>query len=134
MLELDKRNDVEEKKKTNYRHIIHIGFAVLLLICILVFNEVNSSAVIKTVLLVAGYTYGPLLGLFSFGMFCKRKANDKMIPVICLLAPALTYVISYYLPKVGYDVGNELILLNGGLTFAGLWLISARPAFYAPLQ
>jgi Na+/proline symporter len=134
MLELDKRNDVDEKKKTNYRHIIHIGFAVLLLICILIFYEVNSSAVIKTVLIVAGYTYGPLLGLFSFGMFCKRKINDNVIPVICLLAPALTYVISYYLPKIGYDVGNELILLNGGLTFAGLWLLSSRSASYARPQ
>ncbi len=126
MFELDKKPNLDENKKTKYRHIIHISFAVLLLICILIFNEVNSSAVIKTVLLVAGYTYGPLLGLFSFGMFNKRKVNDKVIPLICVLAPALTYLISYLLPKVGYEVGNELILLNGGITFGGLYLFSKK--------
>ena len=126
MFELDKKDSIDEKKKTQYRHIIHIGFAVLLLLCILIFNEVNSSAVIKTVLLVAGYTYGPLLGLFSFGMFSKRKINDKLIPIICVAAPALTYLIAYLLPKVGYDVGNELILLNGGITFLGLFILSKK--------
>jgi Na+/proline symporter len=124
MFELDKKTSLDENKKTRYRHIIHISFAVLLLLCILIFNEVNSSAVIKTVLLVAGYTYGPLLGLFSFGMFCERKVNDKIIPAICVLAPALTYLISYSLPEIGYEVGNELILINGGITFAGLFLLS----------
>jgi len=126
MLELDKKNLLEERKKTQYRHMIHIGFAVLLLFCILIFNEVNSSAVIKTVLLVAGYTYGPLLGLFSFGIFCKRKVNDRLIPLICVIAPAMAYLLAYLLPKIGYEVGNELILLNGGLTFAGLYILSKR--------
>lgn len=126
MMELDKKTSLSEEKKTKYRHIIHISFALLLLICILIFNEVNSSAVIKTVLLVAGYTYGPLLGLFSFGIFSKRKVNDAIIPVICVLAPALTWLISYLLPKVGYDVGNELIVLNGGITFLGLFLFSKK--------
>lgn len=126
MFELDKKEGLDENKKAKYRHIIHISFAVLLWLCILVFNEVNSSAVIKTILIVAGYTYGPLLGLFSFGIFCKRKANDKLIPYICVAAPILTYFISMYLPTVGYEVGNELILINGGITFAGLYLLSKK--------
>lgn len=126
MLEYDKRTDISEKKKTRYRHFIHIAFAVLLLICILIFDAVNSSAVIKTVLIVAGYTYGPLLGLFSFGMFSKRKVKDSRIPVICVVAPILTYTLAWLLPKAGYEVGNELIVLNGSLTFAGLVLLSKK--------
>ena len=126
MFEFDKESQLSEKKKARYRHIIHIGFAVLLWLCILVFNEVNSSAVIKTILIIAGYTYGPLLGLFSFGIFCKRKLKDKLIPIICVAAPILTYFISQYLPSLGYEVGNELILINGGITFAGLFLLSKK--------
>jgi Na+/proline symporter len=130
MFELDKKSDLDENKKSKYRHMIHISFAVLLWICILIFNEVNSSAVIKTILIIAGYTYGPLLGLFSFGIFCKRKVHDKIIPFICLIAPATTYFVSAYLPTLGYEVGNELILINGGITFAGLLLASRKqPAF-----
>lgn len=126
MLELDKKEHVSESKKTRYRHLIHISFAILLLLCILIFNEVNNSAVIKTVLLIAGYTYGPLLGLFSFGIFCKRKIKDMYIPIICLVAPLLTYFIAGWLPLIGYEVGNELILINGGITFGGLWALSKK--------
>jgi Na+/pantothenate symporter len=126
MLELD-RKELDEKIKAKYRHSIHIGFAVLLWLCILIFNEVNSSAVIKIVLIIAGYTYGPLLGLFSFGIFCKRKVADAMMPVVCLLSPLLTYVLSTYLSEhTSYQVGNELILINGGITFAGLFLLSKK--------
>jgi solute:Na+ symporter, SSS family len=128
MFGFDKRDDLNEKRKTRFRHGIHIGFAVLLLICILIFNEVNSSAVIKTVLIVAGYTYGPLLGLFGFGMLTKRSVKDAMIPAVCLAAPLITYALAYLLPRAGYEVGNELILLNGLLTFGGLWLFSRRRA------
>jgi Na+/proline symporter len=126
MFELDKKTNFSENKKSKYRHIIHIGFAVLLWICILIFNEVNSSAVIKTILIIAGYTYGPLLGLFSFGIFCKRKIKDKLIPFVCIASPVITYFISIYLPTIGYEVGNELILINGGITFAGLFLVSSK--------
>lgn len=126
MFELDKKTAIGETKKASYRHIIHISFAVLLWLCILVFNEVNSSAVIKTILIIAGYTYGPLLGIFSFGIFCKRQTSDKLIPFVCIAAPVFTYFISMYLPTVGYEVGNELILINGGITFAGLFLLSRK--------
>lgn len=126
MLELDKKDTLDENKKARYRHFIHIGFAVLLWLCILIFNEVNSSAVIKTILIIAGYTYGPLLGLFSFGIFCKRKVKDNLIPIVCIAAPVVTYFISAYLPTIGYEVGNELILINGGFTFIGLFLLPKK--------
>lgn len=126
MFELDKKTHLTQTKKTFYRHFIHIGFAVLLWACILVFNAINSKAIIDTILVIAGYTYGPLLGLFSFGIMLKRKVNDKIIPAICLASPILTYLLSICLPMLSYELGNEIILLNGIITFLGLWLFSKK--------
>lgn len=130
MLELDKKTEMPEAKKSRYRNIIHISFAVLLLLVILVFEALNSKAIIDTILLVAGYTYGPLLGLFAFGLFTKKRLNDSLVPIVCVIAPVLTYVISLNSKAWlnGYEIGNELIILNGGLTFAGLLLIQAKQA------
>jgi Na+/proline symporter len=126
MFELDKKAHLTQSKKTFYRHFIHIGFAVLLWACILVFNAINSKAIIDTILVIAGYTYGPLLGLFSFGIILKRTVNDKIIPAICLASPVLTYGLSICLPMLSYELGNEIILLNGIITFVGLWLFSKK--------
>ncbi|MEO8759835.1 MAG: sodium:solute symporter, partial [Bacteroidia bacterium] len=128
MFELDKKTNLDEKKKTFYRHVIHIGFAVLLWACILVFNAINSKAIIDTILVIAGYTYGPLLGLFSFGIILKRSVTDKIIPIICLASPLLTYGLSILLPILikDYQLGNEIILLNGIITFIGLYIFSKR--------
>jgi Na+/proline symporter len=128
MFELDKKTHLPEKKKTFYRHAIHIGFAVLLWACILVFNAINSKAIIDTILIIAGYTYGPLLGLFSFGILLRRNVTDKIIPIICLASPLLTYGLNLLLPILieGYQSGTEIILLNGIITFGGLFLFSKR--------
>jgi Na+/proline symporter len=122
-----------EADKTRLRHIIHISFAVLLLLVILVFQALNDSAVIDTVLLIAGYTYGPLLGLFAFGIFTRRTASDMWVPLVCILAPVLCYWLNMQVPKWfnGYQIGNELLIINGAITFAGLILISKRNAFKA---
>jgi len=122
-----------EADKTRLRHIIHISFAVLLLLVILIFQVVNDKAVIDTVLLIAGYTYGPLLGLFAFGIFTKRIASDMWVPFVCILAPVLCYWLNMQVPKWfnGYQIGNELLIINGAITFAGLILISKRNAFKA---
>lgn len=128
MFEFDKKVHLPETKKTFYRHIIHISFAVLLWACILIFNAINSKAIIDTILVIAGYTYGPLLGLFSFGIILKRKVSDKVIPIICIASPILTYALSIGLPLLieNYQLGNEIILLNGMITFGGLWLFSKK--------
>jgi Na+/proline symporter len=128
MFELDKKVTLPEKKKTFYRHAIHIGFAVLLWACILVFNAINSKAIIDTILIIAGYTYGPLLGLFSFGILLKRHVADKIIPAICIASPLLTYGLNMLLPVLieGYQSGTEIILLNGMITFGSLYLFSKR--------
>lgn len=122
-LEYDKK-ELPEKKKTKVRHTVHIAFAVILLLVILVFKEMNSKAIIDTVLLVANYTYGPLLGLFAFGILCKRKANDKLIPLICVIAPLLCLLLDKNSEAWfgGYQFGNELLLLNGMLTMGMLFL------------
>jgi SSS family transporter len=124
---LDAENkSYSEKKKTSIRHVVHIGFAVILLLVILVFKAMNNAAIIDTVLMLAGYTYGPLLGMFAFGLFSKRSVNDRLVPLICLLSPAVCYFINInsvtYLG--GYKFGNELLILNGSITFLGLLLIS----------
>lgn len=116
-----------EKKKTSIRHAVHISFAFILLLVILAFKAMNNAAIIDTVLMLAGFTYGPLLGMFMFGLFSKRKVNDRLVPIICLLSPAICYVINMnsvvYLG--GYKFGNELLILNGSITFLGLLLISS---------
>lgn len=118
----DKTEEVKRKQK----FMVHIGFSLLFLIIILVFKEVNKRSVIDAVLNVAGYTYGPLLGLFSFGIFTKRVVRDKLVPIVCVLSPALSYGISSNAPAWfnGYQFGIEILIVNGIITFLGLWLIS----------
>ncbi len=124
---MDKSN-ASEKNKTLTRHLIHIGFAVLLLLVIMLFQALNDQAVIDTILKLAGYTYGPLLGLFAFGILTKRKATDKFIPLLCLIAPLISYYLNEFAPVLfkGYQIGNELLIINGAITFLGLMAISKR--------
>jgi SSS family transporter len=128
MLEMDKKKHLPEKDKSRYRHIIHISFAVLLWLVILVFDALNNTAIIDTILKVAGYTYGPLLGLFAFGLLLKKKLKDAWVPLICVIAPALCYLLSTYSKDWfgGYSIGNDLIIWNGLLTFIGLLAITKK--------
>lgn len=130
ILQLDKDSTQSEASKRKKRTLIHILFALLLLSVILLFKAINSSAVIDTVLRVAGYTYGPLLGLFFFGILTQRRAIDKFIPIICVLSPLLIYVLDINSQNWlgGYKFSNEILIVNGLLTFAGLWLISTKNA------
>ncbi len=116
----------EEKQKKKQKFIVHLGFSLLFLIIILVFKEINERSVIDAVLNVAGYTYGPLLGLFSFGLLTKRQVKDKLVPLICVLSPLLSYLISTNSEKYlgGYKIGIEILIVNGLITFIGLWIIS----------
>ena len=128
MLHLDENTALSEKRKVQLRNTIHGGFAFLLLAVILVFRAINNDAVISGIFIAAGYTYGPLLGLFAFGIYTRSVVQDKLVPVVCLLAPVLTFLISYYSPQLlgGYTFGFELLLINGLLTFAGMLLIRIR--------
>lgn len=127
ILEIDGRA-MDEKKKQRYRTMIHVGFAVLLWIIIIIFDLMNKQAIITTILMIAGYTYGPLLALFAAGLFTKLNFKDKLVPIACVTGPLLCYAVksltlSY--PE-GYQVGNELILLNGIITFFCLLLFRKK--------
>lgn len=125
-LNIDTRNDWTDHQKIRYRQIIHIGFSILLLLVILLFKALNSRAIIDTVLTLANYTYGPLLGLFAFGLFSKRKVHDVFVPFVCLMAPVLTWILDLNALQWfgGYQFGYELLVVNGLITYTGLFLIS----------
>jgi len=122
--------DQEEAYKKRIRTRVHIGFSVLTFLVILVFALINDESVINSLFTAAGYTYGPLLGLFAFGMFTKFSVKDRWVPWVCLVSPLLSYVINIYSTDLfwGYRFGFEILLLNGFLTFLGLMLISGKKA------
>ena len=115
------RKEEAEKKSTRLK--VHIGFSVLLFLVILVFNAINDDSVINAIFRAAGYTYGPILGLFTFGLITKRKILDKYVLLVCIAAPLLSYFID--LSTDGW-FGFFVLALNGALTFLGLFLISKR--------
>lgn len=120
------KSEKPESEKKQTRFYVHISFSVLLLIVIIVFNAINDDSVINKLFQIASYTYGPLLGLFSFGMLTKSGVKDKFVPIICIAAPILTYVLNGVLIANGINLGFLLLALNGLLTFLGLWMISMR--------
>ncbi len=129
MLGMKERNDWDEKKKKRIRLTVHLIFAVIFLICIMVFYKLNDNSIIDKILDLAGYTYGPLLGLFAFGIFTKRKLpNSITITLISIIAPILSYIISNNAKTWfnGYQIGIELLPINGLLTFIGLFIISKK--------
>ncbi|MGY0407739.1 MAG: sodium:solute symporter [Polaribacter sp.] len=126
ILEIDKKKSKNEQEKI--RKKIHIIFSFVLVGVILIFKySIADQSVISTIFKAAGYTYGPLLGLYTFGLFTKQKVKDKIVPIICLLAPILTFIISYYSKeKLRFDFGFFILVLNGFLTFIGLYLIKRK--------
>jgi SSS family transporter len=115
-----------EAVKQQQKFIVHLGFSFLFLLIILVFKELNEKSVIDAVLNVAGYTYGPLLGLFSFGVFTKWKVKGILVPLVCVVSPLLSYLLSSNSVNWfnGYKIGIEILIINGLITFVGLFLIS----------
>jgi len=122
-------NKKNEDQKSRQKFIVHVAFSLLFLIIIVIFKEINERSVIDAVLNVAGYTYGPLLGLFSFGVFTRRVVRDKLVPIICVISPILSYVLSSNSEAWlgGYKFGIEILIVNGMITFLGLWIISTKP-------
>ena len=107
---------------------IHLTFTVVFFILIMVFKAMNDKSIVYLIMEIAGYTYGPLLGLFAFGIFTKFKISRKYsILAVTILAPVLTYLINLGVTTyTDYRIGVELIILNGLLTFAGLWLVKNK--------
>ncbi|MDI9341050.1 MAG: sodium:solute symporter [Sediminibacterium sp.] len=128
LLELDRKPQHSETQTARWRTGIHIGFAVLLWLIILVFYYANTSAVIDTVLKVAGYTYGPLLALFGIGLFTKWNLRDQWVPVACILGPLTCYWLNQNSQSVlgNYKIGTELIVVNAVITLLFLVLLKRR--------
>jgi Na+/proline symporter len=127
-LGLNRRKGLTEKAATRIRYGVHLTIALVFFICILVFSTLNDRAIIDKLFTIAGYTYGPLLGLFSFGLFTKRSVNDRLTPLIAILSPVICFFLSRYSVELlnGYKFGFELLLLNGLITFTGLFIFSHR--------
>ena len=117
------KEQAQTAKRT--RLAVHLMISALFAIIILIFKAVNSRSVIDAIYMIASYTYGPLLGLFVFGLFTKLQPRDKFVPYICILSPLLCFATDYLVKQyTGYVFGYEMLMLNGGLTFLGLWLSS----------
>ena len=128
VLGLKERTDLSEEKRMNVRKIVHIVFAVLFLVCVMIFKWVDNKSIISVILKVAGYTYGPLLGLFAYGILTKRKLRDRFVPVVAITAPLICFFLDKYQAQFfgKFQIGIELLVLNGLLTFIGLSFISKK--------
>lgn len=151
MLGMKRRDDMDEKAKKKLRLMVHFSFAVLFFLLVIGFKLMNNKSIIDVILKVAGFTYGPLLGLFAFGILTKRSINDRLSLIVCLVAPLLILGIDF-INNIGwyekqlkvsgpwvdslrsvsesvfgsFRIGYELLIYNGLLTFIGLWLISKK--------
>ncbi len=118
----------EENKRQKMKKWSHLLFSVLLILVILFFRAINNESVVVAVFRVAGYTYGPLLGLFVFGMYSRRIVADKWVPLVAVISPVICFFISKYSSIIfnGYQFGFELLLVNGLVTLTGLFIISKK--------
>ncbi|AKD02000.1 sodium:solute symporter [Pontibacter korlensis] len=116
-----------EQERVRMRYIVHAGFSLVMVLVIIVFDILNNDSVVTAVFKVAGYTYGPLLGMYTFGLYTKRAVRDKFVPAVCIIAPLLTFILSYNSVDWfwGYEFGFEVLILNGFLTFVGLMAVSS---------
>jgi len=128
LLNLNEDKSKTEKEKKRLRMKVHLTFTVVFFILIMIFKAMNDKSIVYLIMEIAGYTYGPLLGLFAFGIFTKFQISKKYsILTVTLLAPVLTYLINYLVTETtNYRIGVELIILNGLLTFIGLWLVKNK--------
>ena len=128
-LGMDKAENLAKTNNVRTRHLVHIGFSLLMFLVIIIFNVLNNDSVVSMIFKIASYTYGPLLGLYSFGLFMKNHAvKDKLVPFICIASPLITLFISMNSSMLfgNYVFDNELIIVNGLITFLLLLCISKK--------
>ncbi|KFF19002.1 sodium:solute symporter [Chryseobacterium sp. JM1] len=125
---MKEKKDWDDSKKEKFRKNIHLIVALSFLIMVVIFKMINDNSMIGLILKLAGFTYGPLLGLFAFGIFTKYKVNDKLVPYVCIAAPVISFFIDKYQENMfgDFKIGLELLIINGLLTFIGLWLIRKK--------
>lgn len=129
ILGIKRRTDIDDAAKKKLRQRVHLTFAAIFLLFVMVFKWVDNPSMINVILKVAGYTYGPLLGLFTFGIITKRQVDDKLVPYIAIAAPVICFIIDKYQKNIfgDFEIGLELLVINGLLTFIGLWFVSKKP-------
>lgn len=120
-LKIDPKNAGQKGK----RILVHVAFSFLMFLVIVLFRELNNSSVVTVVLKAVGYTYGPILGLFTFGLVTRYQVKGRFVPYVCLLSPVFTFIVNHYSEQLlwGYRFGFEVLLLNGLFCFTGLFLI-----------
>ncbi len=128
ILGIRRRQGMTEQQQKRTRMIVHYTFSVVFLICVFIFRSVDNGSLIQTLLVVAGYTYGPLLALFVFGIFTNRNVQKEFVPIICIAAPVLCYMLKQNEAKWlgNYRIGTELLIINAALTFALLLIASKK--------
>ena len=128
ILGMQRREDWPEEKKKSIRQRVHLSVAFIFLLFVLVFYKVNNPSMIGVILKVAAYTYGPLLGLFTFGIISKRQVNDKLVPVVCIAAPVICFLLDKFQKELfgNFQIGLELLIINGFITYTGLLIISKK--------
>ncbi|MFI5188611.1 MAG: sodium:solute symporter [Chitinophagales bacterium] len=128
ILGIQRRNDFKDEHKKKTRQRVHLTVAFIFLCFVMIYKWIDSKSMIGVILKVAAYTYGPLLGLFAFGILMKRKVNNRFVPVVCVVAPLICFAIDKYQKQIfgSFEIGLELLIYNGLLTFFGLLLISKK--------
>ena len=126
LLGMQRNQEWDEVKKKKIRQTVHLSFALLFLIIVMIFKWIDNKSTIDLLLKIASYTYGPLLGLFAFGIITKRTIQDKWSPLPCFIAPIICLILDKYQVELlgNFKIGQELLIINGLITFIGLWLIS----------
>ena len=130
---IQRREDIDEAQKKKLRQRIHLAVAFIFLLFVLLFYQINNPSMIGVILKVAAYTYGPLLGLFTFGIITKKNVHDKLVPVVCIAAPIICFFIDKFQKELfgNFQIGSELLILNGLITFTGLLMISKKATVQA---
>lgn len=128
ILGMQRRADWGEAKQKRIRQRVHLSVAAVFLFFVLVFYKIDDPSMIGVILKVAAYTYGPLLGLFTFGIITKKRVHDRFVPFVCIAAPLICFVLDKFQKQLfgNFQIGSELLIINGLLTFAGLWLVSVK--------
>lgn len=129
LLGIERREDLrhDEQRGKRIRRNVHVIVVCAFVACLLIFKALNNTSVIDAIYIMASYTYGPLLGMFAFGLLTKYTVRDRYVPLVAVASPIVCYALSVFVPKyTGYHFGYELLMLNGFLTFAGLWALRRR--------
>lgn len=125
---MQRRTDMDDAQKKKTRQRVHLAFAFIFLLFVMMFKWINDSSMIGLLLKVATFTYGPLLGLFTFGIIMKRKVNDKLVPYVCIASPIICFILDRFQKEIfgSFELGLEMLIINGLITFVGLFLVSSK--------